>query len=139
MTDQYGVWRFPEGRLAVRMPYRPGNRAWLKETLGARIRPDWDKRRGCWWVARAHFTTVVEALAQRFGRIDVYIDFRGLERCDTRCKRARGRECDCRCFGKHHGRGITEGWKLVTDTVEVQPTGVHRRHIVVVREGGPKT
>lgn len=133
---QYRVWRPVEGRVQIKMPYAKDNRAWLKDTLGQRIRPEWDKSNRCWWVARNHFGAVVEALADRLGRIDIYIDFRGVERCDTRCKKARSRECDCQCLGKYHGQdGITHGWKLVGDTTEVQSTGLKRRHIVVIRKG----
>lgn len=128
-----GVWRPVEGRVQIRMPYAKNNRAWLKETLGERIRPEWDKPSQCWLVARNHFGAVVEAMAERLGRIDVYIDFRGLERCDTRCKNAKSRECDCQCIGRYHGaNGITHGWKLVGDTTEVKSTGIKQRHIVVV-------
>ncbi|MFE0472485.1 hypothetical protein ACFW2V_12815 [Streptomyces sp. NPDC058947] len=132
---QYWVGRPVAGRIAIRLPYARTNRAWLKETLGARIRPDWDKSNRCWWVARNHFSAVVEAIAKRLGRIDVYIDFRGIDKCDTRCKNAKGRECDCQCLGKYHGEGgITHGWKLVGDTTEIKSTGIKRRHIVVVHE-----
>jgi hypothetical protein len=143
---KYGVWRPVlgqrhegqpgDGWVRISMPYAPNNRAWLKEVLGERIRPEWDKKGKRWWVARNHFGAVVEALAQRLGYIDVYVDFRGVERCDTRCKNARSRECDCQCLGKYHGQGgITHGWKLVGDTTEVLSTDIKRRHFVVVREG----
>lgn len=136
---QYWVARPVEGRVAIKMPYARNNRAWLKDVLGSRIRPEWDKENRCWWVARNHFGAVVEAMRDRLGRIDVYVDFRGVERCDTRCKNARSRECDCQCLGKHHGEGgITYGWKLVGDTTEVRSTGVTRRHFVVVREGNQR-
>jgi hypothetical protein len=120
------------------MPYAPngGNRAWLKETLGERIRPEWDKPNQCWWVARAHFGPVVEALADRLGRIDVYMDFRTVERCDSNCKRARHRECTCECLGKHHGAGgMTHGWKLVGDTTEVKAGELTQRHVIVLGKG----
>lgn len=137
VADSYGVLRPLEGRVEIRMPYAKDNRAWLKDTLGQYIRPEWDKSQRCWLVARNHFGPIVEALARRLGRIDVYLDFRGLDRCDTRCKKARGRECDCQCLGKHHGeQGITHGWKLVGDTTEIRSNGTKRRHIVVIREKG---
>jgi hypothetical protein len=132
---EYWVARPVTGRVAIRMPYAKNNRAWLKETLGARIRPEWDKPNRCWWVARNHFGSVIEAMRDRLGRIDVYVDCRNTERCDTRCKNAKSRECTCQCLGKHHGEGgITYGWKLVGDTTEIRSTGVTRRHFVVVRE-----
>lgn len=133
-----GVWRPIRGRIAVKMPYAKDNRAWLKRTLGSRVQPDWNGSERCWYLARNHFGAIVEALAEKLGKIDVYVDFRGVERCDTRCKKATGRECDCQCLGKFHGQdGITHGWKLVGDTTEIMPTGEKRRHIVVTRGGRP--
>lgn len=86
-------------------------------------------------MARNHFPAVVEALAGRLGRIDVYVDFRSTERCDTRCKNATSRECTCQCLGKYHGEGgITRGWKVVGDTTEVRSGGIVRRHFLVVHQ-----
>lgn len=137
MSSQYGVWRPVAGRLLLKIPYSKTNRVWLKETLGDRIRPEWNKGERRWEIARNHFGPVVEALAKRLGRIDVYIDFSCTERCDTRCKNARGRECNCQCLGRHHGRdGITHGWKVVGDTMEVRSTGIQQRHLVVIGKVG---
>lgn len=127
----WGVWRPVTGRVVIKMPYAKGNRAWLKETLGDRIRPDFRKPPPRWEVARIHFAPVVQALANRLGRIDVYVDFRTAEQCDTRCRNARGQECTCSCLGRQHGRGITYGWNLVGDTTMVQSSGTVRRHLVV--------
>lgn len=129
----WGVWRPVTGRVVIKMPYDKGNRAWLKEVLGGRIRPEFLKPPPRWEVARVHFGPVVEALADRLGRIDVFADFREAERCDTRCRSAQGRECTCSCLGKHHGRGISYGWKLMGDTTMVQSSGTVRRHLVVER------
>lgn len=127
------IWRPVSGRLIIKMPYSKTNRAWLKETLGSRIRPDWNGETKRWEIARNHFGPVVEALANKLGRVDVYMDFRQSERCDIRCQRARSRECTCSCLGKHHGDGITRDWKLVGDSTLVLSNGEMRRHIVVLR------
>lgn len=128
------VWRPIEGRIIIKMPYSKTNRAWLKQTLGPRIRPDWNKEEGRWEIARAHFGPVVEALAKKLGEVDVFVDFRQAERCDTRCRNARSRECTCSCLGKHHGNGITRDWKVVSDNhTMVQSSGIVRRHVVVTR------
>lgn len=127
------IWRPVSGRLVIKMPYSKDNRDWLKATLGRRIRPDWNKETKRWEIARAHFGPVVEALANKLGRVDVYMDFRQSERCDTRCQKAKSRECTCSCLGKHHGDGITRDWKLVNDSTLILSTGEIRRHIVVLR------
>jgi hypothetical protein len=126
-----------DGRLVIKMPYSKTNRTWLKEVLGKRIRPDWNGEEKRWEIARNHFGPVVEALANRLGRIDVYMDFRHVERCDTRCQRARGRECTCSCLGKQHGHGVTHDWKIVDDNhTMVRSSGTLRRHIIVERDEG---
>lgn len=135
----YGVWRPLEGRLVIKMPYSTTNRSWLKEVLGARIRPEWNKELKRWEIARNHFGPVIEALADRLGKIDVYMDFRQVERCDTRCRNARGRECTCSCLGKHHGKGVTRDWRIVSDQhTMLQSSGTIRRHILVGRNWGIK-
>jgi len=137
VKPQYGVWRPVEGRLVIKMPFAPTNRAWLKAVLGSRIRPDWNKELRRWEIARNHFGPVVEALANRLGKIDVYMDFRQVERCDTRCRKAKSRECTCSCLGKHHGCGVTHDWKIVGDGhTMLQSSGTIRRHIIVERDEG---
>lgn len=118
------------------MPFRKDNRSWLKEVLGDRIRPNFNKKTRKWEVARSHFGPVVEALADRLGSISVWVDFRSTERCDTRCKAARGRECTCSCLGDNHGDGITRGWKLVGDSTMVRSAGTLRRHMIVKSSRG---
>ena len=138
---EWCVWRPVEGRVAIKMPFEVqrgvANRQWLKNALGARIRPEWDKPKQCWWVARNHFGPVVEALTNKLGKIDVFMDFRSVERCDTRCRNARSRECTCSCLGKSHGQGVTYGWKILNDGHTMQQTtGTIRRHFVAVRNEG---
>lgn len=45
-------------RVQVVMPYAPGHRAWLRDVCGATTRPEWDRRRRAWLVARPHFRGV---------------------------------------------------------------------------------
>lgn len=134
MKPQYGVWRPVRGRLVLKMPYSKDNRSWLKAVLGKSIRPDWNKEEQRWEIARTHFEPVVEALARRLGRIDVYVDFTCVERCDTRCWNAKSRDCNCQCMGRRHGAGgITHGWNIVGDATLVLVHGTRRRHFVVER------
>lgn len=129
------LWRPVEGRLVIKMPFAKTNRTWFKSVLGSRIRPDWNGETKRWEIARDHFGPLVQALAQRYGKVDVYMDFRQTERCDTRCRNARSRECTCSCLGKSHGQGVSFGWKVVSDNhTMVRTTGTIRRHIVVVRD-----
>jgi hypothetical protein len=103
------------------MPYEGGsNRRWLLEELGERIRPHWNKEEGRWEIARPHLATITAALAERFGEVDVYLEFSTTERCDTRCENAEQDDCTCSCMGDNHGgAAYWRNWTLVGDTTLV--------------------
>lgn len=78
------VYRPVTGRVEIsglRRPREgePTNRQWLKDTLGARIRPTWVPGPNGWdshWtVARTYFRDVVDALAIRAPRVEIDVDF----------------------------------------------------------------
>lgn len=118
-------------RLWVRMPYASGNRAWIHEICGSRTRPEWEAQpTSAWRIARPHFRRVVDALVERFGEVDVYVDISARDRCDTRCRDAEGDDCSCSCLGDNHGgAAYWKNWIEVGETtlVEREPH-VHRRH-----------
>ncbi|MCB5910375.1 hypothetical protein [Streptomyces pinistramenti] len=119
-----------EQRLWVWMPYQGGsNRRWILEELGARVRPEWNKPAGRWEIARPHLCVLTGALAERFGEVDVYLQFAATERCDTRCQEAQGDDCTCSCMGENHGgAAYWRTWLLVGDTTLVD--GARReRHL----------
>lgn len=135
MARLYEVSRPVRGRVAIKMPFAKNNRAKLHAMLGERIQPEWDGQAKRWMVARSHFDAIVEALAEKLGRIDVFIHFTSTERCDTNCRGAKHRECNCQCLGRHHGPdGMTHGWKLVGDSTLVLSSEERVRHIVVVHQ-----
>lgn len=93
-------------RLVVRMPFSQNNRSWLKEVMGVRTRPEWSRQQGAWLVARDHFAELVEALAARFGSVQVTADYSQQEKCTTQCQAANPdtwMECECCCGGRDHG------------------------------------
>lgn len=114
------------------MPYDGGgNRHWLHEHLGSRIQPQL-LGQGVWAIARPHLRHLVNGLADRFGRVDVFLEFRESERCDTRCQNAVGDDCTCSCLGVNHGgAAYWMGWVQVGETTLVASTGVLTRHLVV--------
>ena len=119
------LFRPLEGRIRLEMPYAPGNRAWLKEQLGERIRPDWVRHGGGghWEVARNHLRALLEALVDRWGAVDVVLDFNVTEKCDRRCQTARGDDCTCSCLGvNHRGLGGGKEWFRVGDTTLISST-----------------
>jgi hypothetical protein len=119
------------------MPYRLGNRAWLHEELGDRVRPEWNRHDKRWELARQHMRVLVEALAQRFGSVEVSIDFRNGSRCDVRCRDAEGDDCDCQCMGENHGgAAYWRAWKEVGETTLVAPGIVQRTFLVEAGSSG---
>lgn len=125
------LWRpATTGRLVMKTPYRPDNRAWIHETLDSRrVRPEWNKERKRWEVARNHFRPMVLAMIERFGVVDVILDSRSTERCDTRCREALGEECECECLGVYHGGlGWLGDWVQVAEHTLVRST-YRRRHL----------
>jgi hypothetical protein len=97
-------------RLEVHLPYARDNRTWLESALpGKDIRPEWDA--GCWWVAKAHFTGLVRAMAERFGTVRVEVEYNTRRACTESCKNAEGEDCECGCLGRSHGGGRwLDGW-----------------------------
>lgn len=121
--------RINETRLHLRMPYRPRNRAWLHTALGDMIRPEWNSAEHRWEIARPHLMRLAHALADRFGAVDVYLEYKTTDRCDTRCRDAEGDDCECSCLGEHHGGGLWGGgWVQVAETTLVRPE-VQVRHM----------
>ncbi|PRX91937.1 hypothetical protein [Allonocardiopsis opalescens] len=120
------------GRIHLDMPYHPRNRDWLKSVLGAHSRPAWNRPARRWEIARPHLRTLVEALAHKFGSVDVIVDVRATRHCDTRCQEATGDECTCRCLGDNHGgAAYRKAWLLVGDTTLVAADGSVRRRFRV--------
>jgi hypothetical protein len=99
------VWRpAPTGRrIVIRLPYAEGTRLWLRDVCGPGTRPEFDRTRKVWLVARPHFRRVVDALALRYGVVDVYVDHMVRSACGKLCQDATGDDCTCSCLGDNHG------------------------------------
>jgi hypothetical protein len=113
------------------MPYSGGtNRAWLQAELGRRI----DLRyvgEGQWEITRPHLRTLVEACAARFGELEVVLDFRTRDRCDTRCQEAVGDDCVCSCLGENHGgAAYWKRWIPVGETALISDGQIVRRRLL---------
>ncbi|WP_433574227.1 hypothetical protein [Nocardia brasiliensis] len=102
------------------MPFDITNRAWLQTTLGGRKNLAWNKPQQRWEIARTHLWTLAPALADRFGEVEVLLEFNSTERCSDSCRTATNpvHDCVCSCLGKYHGgRGEERNWI---------PVGPHR-------------
>ena len=132
------VWRPVDGRLVVKIPRINYPSYWLRRQIGSRSRPSWNAKSDRWEIARHHLRPLVEAMADRFAAVDVFIDSRAITKCDTRCRDAEGDDCDCQCLGENHGgAAYWRDWRLVSDTTLVTADGVSRRHMRVVRRPWP--
>ncbi|WKG13589.1 hypothetical protein QX204_34110 (plasmid) [Nocardia sp. PE-7] len=138
MRNRPRIERKPgEIRLWVTMPYDPTtpNRGWMQEVLGGRKDLVWNKEIKRWEVARKHLKTLIAALAERFGEVEVLLEFNTTERCNGKCRTATIPvwECTCKCLGEYHGgRGEQRDWipvgphRLISKTEKLVHFVVHR-------------
>lgn len=128
MSPHPQVFRPVSGRIQVRLPYSNDNRQWLKDALGAGIRPTWEKEKRYWTLARGHLVVLVQELVERYGVVEVALDYSTSEQCDTRCQKAQGLDCTCSCLGANHGgaQGI-QRWTQVGETTLVSS---NRRRVI---------
>jgi hypothetical protein len=123
-----------EPKLWLWMPNDLGRgRDWLLDQLGSRVRPAWFPNLRRWEVARHHLRTLAFALADRYGAVDVFLEYGANRICDKRCREALGDDCECSCCGEFHGGGAWHGWIEVGDTVLIKP-GRRERHMRLTRE-----
>ncbi|MEV0712783.1 hypothetical protein AB0I48_35040 [Nocardia aurea] len=125
-------------RLWAWMPYEGGsNRDWILGELGRRIRPEWNKTERRWEIARKHLWVLTEAMADRFGEVELYLEFSKTELCDSRCQNAQSTdvsECVCSCLGDYHGgRGARRDWKLSGATTLVSNGPFQERYMLIRR------
>lgn len=122
------VYKPVTGRLRVKMPYRDDSRVMLTVKVGCL--PEWNKAKKVWEVARSHLHDLVFTLLNEYGEeVQVIIDGRESEKCDTRCQAAQGADCVCSCGGRYHGGLQAFGWTPVGDTTLVRPGIVRQRFI----------
>lgn len=118
------------------MPFSPAdtsaNPRWLKRHLGSSITVK-HVGGGVWEIARDHLRHVIVGLAERFGHVNVHLEYLENQRCDTRCVNAHGDDCVCQCGGENHGgMDYARDWMQVGDTTLVGTSPPQRtRHMVV--------
>jgi len=99
----------------MRLPYKEGNRAWLKHY--GRINPQWIIPKKHWELPQAWFNDLVSRSLSRFGRLYIIQPYRAQEKCAPACWNAQGHECQCSCMGANHGsQREGNGWYIVSDT-----------------------
>lgn len=123
------------GRIQVRglrAPHgdEPTNKSMFKSAAGAAIRPTWVEAdigqpgwAGHWTISRQHLTDVAESIAIRDGRVEIEMHYSQTQKCDQRCRKAKGDDCTCSCEGKHHGKAQHASWLEVGETTLVRGDG----------------
>ncbi|WP_412079058.1 hypothetical protein ACLF6K_37575 [Streptomyces xanthophaeus] len=133
MTRPWVRRNIGETRLWMSMPYKKGNRWWIHDALGDRMRPRWNPDQKRWEIAKVHLRPLIEALAERFDEVDVYLQFSLLERCHHKCQTAAGDDCTCSCMGENHqGAAYWKRWIDVGDDILVSAER-RERHFLVRR------
>ena len=127
-----------QGRIAIWLPYAEGTRAWLRKVCGPGTRPEFDRERKAWLVARPHFRKVVDALARRCGTVLVITDHTVRHACGSRCWNAEGDECECECLGDNHGGGLHLGWHQVGADMAIRNERVRRHWRVTAADVGAR-
>jgi hypothetical protein len=111
----------------VRMPYQEGNRDLLRGA-GPGARPKWE--RPFWTVSRTAFGEVVRILVHKYGCVEVITDGGVGNKCDTRCREARGDDCICSCAGTQHGiHHLGPKERVVGETTIIDTTIVRWRRV----------
>ncbi|MDN3588459.1 hypothetical protein QWY86_17380 [Pedobacter aquatilis] len=101
--------------LLMRLPYKEGNRSWLKHY--GRINPQWIVTKKHWELPQAWFNDLVSRSLTRFGKLYIIQPYREQEKCAPACWNAQGHECQCSCMGANHGsQSEGNGWFVVSDT-----------------------
>lgn len=122
------IWRqntipviFRKGKghpLMLRLPYKEGNRAWLKNNR--RNEPTWNKEKKCWDIPKSWFNDTVERCLRRFSKLYIIQPYREQEKCAPACWNAKGHECNCSCMGANHGAEAEGNFFVVNDTFAVK-------------------
>ncbi|MBF6240506.1 hypothetical protein IU474_26020 [Nocardia otitidiscaviarum] len=123
-------------RLWAWMPYGDGkNRAWLRSELG-RIQPEWNKAEQRWEIARKHLWVLAEAVAEKFGEVELTLEFNKTEKCNPSCQNAVNdvSECVCSCLGEYHGgRGEPREWIRSGAHTLISKGPTHTTYLIVHR------
>jgi len=132
--EKVGVHRPEKGRVRITLPDNFGVRQWLRRVCGTESRPKWDEDEQVWTVAREYFRVVVEALAETYESVAVWVDVLVMHGCDYRCENADpDSPCECSCMGENHG-GISRMRWIRVFSEEVAVGEKARRQYVVYSE-----
>jgi hypothetical protein len=108
--------------LYIRLPFDPGNRAWLQES--GSHHPKWVSRKRHWTVPMAWFNPLIKRCINRYRAVYVIQPLNRTEVCAPACWNAEKDLCECSCMGANHGSGHPGGnWKEVSEAFAVRWEG----------------
>jgi hypothetical protein len=121
------LWLPLRGEVIAKFPRRKGTFQWLH--VGVAIHSPMRKR-DRWLLPRSCLTRLVTATVDRHGYVAVLRDISALSRCTKACLRATGSECNCSCYGAHHGQDSGAWYERIGDAV-VADLGESTRSLVL--------
>lgn len=73
---------------------------------------------------------------EEFGAVEIVMDYRAMDRCNTACRDAMGDECVCSCEGENHkGAAHWKKWQELASSVLVARGRVIRRTFTITNDG----
>jgi hypothetical protein len=121
------LWLPLHGQVIAKIPPRKDNFQWLHTSVAIRSP---HRVGGYWHLPRNCLTRLVTAAVDRYGYAAVLRDISALSRCTKACLQAIGSECNCSCYGAHHGQDSGAWYQRIGDAV-VAELGETTRSIVL--------
>lgn len=111
------------GSLRVFAPYGDGDntRQWFRDvTHSPSLKLRWDMFPPQHWVVgRLNLADLAFGLADKFGEVDLMMDYRLGEKCGLKCQHAGNFECTCSCLGSTHGGPSRLNFLPIADMAQV--------------------
>jgi hypothetical protein len=113
------IYRPPEGRLLVRLPYQGDNREWMREKGSQQ--PEYHKDGQYWITPRSWYDRLVRKSLARYGGVYTVRVVQKLSKCAPSCWKALGPDCHCSCNGEGHGKYVQDQrWNIINETLAVR-------------------
>jgi recombination endonuclease VII len=123
------LWLPLHGQVFAKFPPHKDNCQWLHTSVAIHS-PRQDKDKEYWHLPRSCLTRLVTAAVDRYGYVAVLRDISSLSRCTKACLQATGTECNCSCYGAHHGQDSDAWYQRIGDAV-VADLGETTRSLVL--------
>ena len=116
------------GPVQVFVPYGDGDstREWFRTVTNApAMKLRWEHSAPAHWVVgRDRLVTVAFAIVEKFGYVDLHMDYRLSEKCGLKCKTSVNPNCTCSCLGATHGGASQLNFLPIAEVVGLTGTTV---------------